>query len=69
LKGNLGRAGAGGAIHDNERRIMCLYATNVGNTTNNALEFYALEQGLDILVREGLVNITVEVDSSMVIRT
>jgi ribonuclease HI len=60
---------AGGAIRDNGGKIICLYASSIGNTTNNAAEFGALEQGLEILIREGHVNVTVEGDSTLVIST
>jgi len=39
----------------------------VGNTTNNGTKFYALEQGLEILVRGGIVNVTIEGDLALVI--
>jgi len=68
-KGNSRIAGAGGAIKDNGRKIICLYATSVGNTTNNATEFGALEQGMDILIRESHANVTVEGESTLVIGT
>jgi ribonuclease HI len=42
---------------------------SVGNTTNNATFFFALEQGLEIMIREGHVNVTVEGDSTLVIGT
>jgi len=63
------RVGARGAIHDRGEKNIRLYATSVGNTTNNATKFFVLEQGLEILVRKGLVNVTVEGDSTLFIGT
>jgi ribonuclease HI len=68
-KGNPGKAGAGGAIIDNGGKLVHLYATSIDNTTNNVVEFGSLEHGLEILIQEGLVNVTVEGDSSLVIGT
>jgi ribonuclease HI len=68
-KGNLGRVGVGGAICNRKGKIIRLYATSVGNTTNNAAEFFSREQGLEILVREGIVNVTMEGHSALVIGT
>jgi ribonuclease HI len=41
----------------------------MGNSTNNAAEFGALELGLEILRREGVTNTIVEGDSTLVINT
>jgi ribonuclease HI len=68
-KGNPRKAGAGGVIIDSGGKIIRLYATSIGNTTNNATEFGALEQGLEILIREGHANVIVEGDSALVINT
>jgi len=67
-KGNLEKASAGGVIRDSSGKIICLYVVSIGNTTNNAAEFGVLEQGLEILIRKGHVNVTVEGDSALVIR-
>jgi hypothetical protein len=45
-KGNPGKVGAGGVIKDSGRKIIFLYSTSIGNTTNNAMEFGYLERGL-----------------------
>jgi ribonuclease HI len=41
----------------------------MGNSTNNAVEFGALELGLEILSRERMTNTIVEGDSTLVINT
>jgi ribonuclease HI len=68
-KGNPGLAGAGGVIRDSGGIIIRLYVGSIGNSTNNATEFGALELGLEILRREGMVNVIVEGDSTLVINT
>jgi ribonuclease HI len=59
----------GGAIKDSGGNIIRLYAGSMGNSTNNATEFGALELGLEILRREGMTNTIVEGDSTLVINT
>jgi ribonuclease HI len=68
VKGNPGRTSLGGVIKDNKGNIIRLYAVSLGNTTNNAAEFRALEIGLEILSREGMKNTIVEGDSTLVIK-
>jgi ribonuclease HI len=68
-KGNPGRTGLGGVIRDSKGNIIRLYAGSLGNSTNNAAEFGALETGLEILSREGMTNAIVEGDSALVINT
>jgi ribonuclease HI len=41
----------------------------MGNSTNNAAEFGALELGLEILSRERMTNTIMEGDSTLVINT
>jgi hypothetical protein len=59
-KGNPGVAGMGGVIRDSGGNIIRLYAGSMGNSTNNAAEFGALELGLEILRRERMTNTIVE---------
>ena len=40
---------------------------SLGNSTNNAAEFGALETSLDILIWEGMTNTIVDGDSALVI--
>jgi ribonuclease HI len=68
-KGNVGVAGMGGVIGDSGGNIIQLYAGSMGNSTNNATEFGALEIGLEILHRERMTNTIVEGDSTLVINT
>jgi ribonuclease HI len=69
VKGNPGRTGLGGVIRDSKGNIIRLYVGSLGNSTNNAAEFGALETGLEILSREGMTNAIVEGDSALVINT
>jgi ribonuclease HI len=66
-KGNPGVAGARGVIRESGGNIIRLYVGNMGNTTNNAMEFEAMELGLKILSRERMKNIIVEGNSTLVI--
>jgi ribonuclease HI len=59
----------GGVIRDSGGNIIRLYAGSLGNSTNNAAEFGALELGLEILSRERMTNTIVEGDSTLVINT
>jgi ribonuclease HI len=56
--------GMGGVIRDSDGNIIRLYAGSMGNSTNNAAEFGALEIGLEILSRERMTNTIVEGDST-----
>jgi ribonuclease HI len=68
-KGNPGQTRMGGVIRDGEENIIGLYAGSLGNSTNNATKFGALETSLDILSRERMTNSIVEGDSKLVINT
>jgi len=68
-KRNPGRKGMGGLIRDSKGNIIQMYARSVGKSTNNAMEFRALETGLEILSQEGMKNVIVEGDSTLVINT
>jgi ribonuclease HI len=68
-KGNPGWTGLGGVIRDSQGNIIRLYTGSLGNSTNNAAEFGALETGLEILRREAITNTIVEGDSMLVINT
>ena len=59
----------GGVIRDSDGNIIRIYAGSMGNSTNNAVEFGALEIGLEILHREAISNAIVEGDSMLVINT
>jgi ribonuclease HI len=68
-KGNPGMTGMGGVIRDSGGNIIRLYAGSMGNSTNNATKFGALELSLKILSRERMTNTIVEGDSTLVINT
>jgi hypothetical protein len=68
-KGNPGMTGMGGVIRDSGGNIIRLYAGSMGNSTNNAAEFGALEFDLEILSRERMTNTIVEGDTTLVINT
>jgi ribonuclease HI len=68
-KGNPGMTGMGGVIRDSDGNIIRLYVGSMGNSTNNVVEFGALETGLEILSRERMTNTIVEGDSTLVINT
>jgi ribonuclease HI len=59
----------GGIIRDNKGNIIQMYAGSLGNSTNNVMEFRAMETSLEILRREGMTNVIVEGDSTIVINT
>ena len=63
-KGNPGVASAGGVIRDSEGTIIRTYVGSIGNSTNNAVEFDALELSVEILQREGITNTIMEGDST-----
>jgi hypothetical protein len=68
-KGNPKRTGMGGVIKDSEGNIIRLYPGSLGNSTNNVMEFGALETGLEILSRERMKKSIMEGDSTLVINT
>jgi hypothetical protein len=68
-KGNPGMTGMGGVIRDSGGNIIRLYAGSMGKSTNNAVEFGALEIGLEILSYERMTNTIMEGDSTLVINT
>jgi ribonuclease HI len=61
--------GMGGVIRYSDGNIIRLYTGSMGNSTNNATKFGALELGLEILSHERMTNTIVEGDSTLVINT
>jgi ribonuclease HI len=59
----------GGVIRYNKGNIIWLYIGSLGNSTNNVVKFGALETGFKILSRDGMKNIIVEGDSTLIINT
>ena len=68
-KGNPGMTGMGGVIRDSGSNIIWLYVGSMGKSTNNAAEFRAPENGLEILRHERMTNTIVEGESTLVINT
>jgi ribonuclease HI len=68
-KGNPGWTRMGGVIRDSKGNIIRLYTGSLGNSTNNVMEFRSLETDLEILNQEGMTNVIVEGDSTLVINT
>ena len=54
-------------MRDSDGNIIQMYTGSMGNSTNNAVEFGALEIHLEILRCEGMTNTIVEGDSTLVI--
>eukprot|EP00253_Pinus_taeda_P012272 PITA_12272 len=69
LRGNLGKAGIGGVLRNQHGEILHIYYKALGESTNNEMEFAALEHGLRIAKSRCLCNIILEGDSSLVIST
>ena len=44
-----------------------MYFNYLGQATNNAVKFHALEQGLELKARERVVNVVIEVYSTVAI--
>jgi len=48
-KGNLGTAGYGGVLRDEQGNVLCISHSHLGKATNNMVELMAMEQCLDLL--------------------
>eukprot|EP00253_Pinus_taeda_P006750 PITA_06750 len=68
-RGNLGSVGIGGVIRNQKGDILHIYYRALGESTNNEMEFAALEHGLRVAKSRNLHNLMVEGDSSLVITT
>jgi len=66
-RGNPGQAGIGGVIRNQVGEIHHIYCRELGESTNNEMEFAALEQGLRILRNLQTSKVIIEGDSSLVI--
>lgn len=67
-KGNLGLAGFGGVIRDENGCIKEIFHSHLGKATNNMAELMALDQCLEILVDLNSPNFIIEVDSELIIK-
>eukprot|EP00253_Pinus_taeda_P001472 PITA_01472 len=65
-RGNPGLARIGGVIRNQKGDILHIYYRALGESTNNEMEFAALEHGLRIAKSRSLHNLIVEGDSSLV---
>lgn len=68
-KGNPGEAGYGGVLRDDEGNIQVIIHSYLGKAANNMIEFMAMETCLEILLRYNIQNVTIEVDSELVINS
>ena len=68
-RGNPGMAGIGGVLRNQHGEILHIYFKALGESTNNEMEFAALEHGLRIAKTRRLCNIILEGDSTLVIST
>jgi ribonuclease HI len=67
-KGNPGEAGAGGVLYNPRGKRMLCYSWNLGVTTNNMAEAYAMYQGALLAQDRQLSHIIVIGDSKNIIR-
>eukprot|EP00253_Pinus_taeda_P019962 PITA_19962 len=68
-RGNPGSAGIGGVFRNQKGEILHIYYRALGESTNNEMEFVALEHGLRIAKSRNFHNLIAEGDSSLVITT
>eukprot|EP00253_Pinus_taeda_P024480 PITA_24480 len=68
-KGNLGEAGYGGVLRDDEGNIQVIFHSYLGKATNNMAELMAMELCLEILLRYNIQNVIIEADSELVINS
>eukprot|EP00253_Pinus_taeda_P021290 PITA_21290 len=66
-KRNPGEAGFGGIFRDNSNQVRWIFADWGGEMTNNEAEFWALYQGLRIMVRNGYSNLEITGDSQIAV--
>ena len=69
LKGNLGVAGFGGVLRDDNGCILSIFHCHLGRATNNLAELMALEHCLEFLKQNNLQNIIVEAGSELIINS
>lgn len=67
-RGNPGPAGAGAVLYDAQGREMAAISRYLGQATNNVAEYTALNLGLAEARRLGASEITVKMDSELVVR-
>jgi len=68
-KGNPRLAGSGGVLRNEEGRIILIFHSHLGKATNNMAELMAMEQGLEILIKNRSSNVIIEADSEITINS
>ena len=65
--GNPGRAEGGGLLRDSNGHWVKGYARSIGFTTNVIVDLWALRDGLNLALSEGIRNLIVELDARVVV--
>jgi len=68
-KGNLGEAGYGGVLRDDEGNILVSLHSYLGKATNNMAELMVMELCLEILLKHNIHNVIIEANSKLVINS
>lgn len=67
-RGNPGPSGIGIVLADENGEIIGELARGIGETTNNVAEYTALITGLELALSKGVTDISVSVDSELLVR-
>jgi ribonuclease HI/probable phosphoglycerate mutase len=67
-RGNPGQAGAGAVIYDENGQELAAKAVYLGTCTNNVAEYKALLIGLEEALRLGCTELTIALDSELIVR-
>ena len=67
-RGNPGPAGAGAVLMDAEEKPIAKLRRYLGHTTNNQAEYQALLLGLEEALAMGIKNLTVRLDSELIVK-
>lgn len=68
-KANSSLAGYGGIIRDWGHKVLWIYATECGISSNNEVEFLTLEMCIKLVVSTGYSKLHIDGDSQLVIKT
>jgi len=68
-KGSPGVARFGGVLRNEEGRIILIFHSHLSKATNNMAELMAMEQGLEILIKNRRSNVIIEADSEITINS
>lgn len=66
-KGNLGPAGGGGIVRDDQDRVIVAYATPLGCMTNNMAEALTLKIGIEWCRNNGIADLEIGCDSKLLV--